>query len=564
MKKKRISALLLVAALAAATSVCAGAAEQAGYVVQGAAENGGLSVTVSVRGDTAYGGRLALCYDTDKLTLTGGDSLAAVAALNDSSFTGDHVEEDELINAAGGCVGFAWYGYGVKDGGIAKLRFAFASGASTDDLDGGSIRLRYVPDEGFGDWNSPAALRTKGSGVYLTTHAYLADGVDDLAVTFDYPGSAREPEAGRAVWISCRDAAGKPVAAKLEANGQSWTGGADGQIALRLQDGDYNYRATADGFGAQYGKLTVSGDTELPVVFVNDQTLVEQAAQQLQIGFAGTDTASRVTDTLGLPERTENGVAVSWKSSDTAVVSDSGLVYRPARDTKVTLTATLSHGAAHMEKTFTVTVRAKETGGGAPGGSGGSIPSVPEAQRRFTDLDSVPWARDAIELLAGEGVINGTSKTTFTPEAQIKRGDFLALVMRMAAPGAKADGQAFADVPAGSYYYKEITAARALGITNGVGGNAFAPELPITRQEMVTLTAQAADKLAYLPETGAAGDLTAFSDHGQIAGWAKQGMADMVGRGMLVGSGGQIRPQANTTRAEAAVFLCRVYLSHQP
>lgn len=561
MKKKRISALLLCAALAAALPAYAGAAEPAGYVVQGAAENGGLSVTVSVRGDTAYGGRLALCYDTDKLILEGGDSLTAVSAKNGSSFTGDHVEENELVNAADGCVGFAWYGRGVQNDAIAGLRFSFAPNTDADDLDSGSLRLRYVPETGFGEWNSPAMLRTKDSGIYLTTHAYLVGGVRDLAVSFAYPGSDRTPADAGAVRIQCRDLTGKPVKAQLELNGVVWQSGGDGNITLSLLDGDYNYRLTAEGFGAQYGKLAVSGDTDHPVSFVNDQTLVEQAAQQLAIGFSGTDSASRVTDTLGLPSRTENGAAVAWKSDTPSVVSASGLVYRPASDAKVTLTATLSHGQAHMDKAFPLTVKAKQTGGSASGG-GGEIPLVPEAERRFTDLDSVPWARDAIELLAAEGVINGTSETTFSPSAQIKRGDFLALVMRMAAPDAKPEGMAFTDVPPSSYYYSEITAARALGVTDGVGGNRFAPARPVTRQEMATLTAKAADTLSYLPGAGAAGDLSGFADRGQIAAWAEPSMTDMVGRGFLVGAGGSVRPLANTTRAEAAVFLCRIYLAH--
>lgn len=79
---------------------------------------------------------------------------------------------------------------------------------------------------------------------------------------------------------------------------------------------------------------------------------------------------------------------------------------------------------------------------------------------------------------------------------------------------------------------------------------------------MVTLTALAADKLGYLPEVAARGDLAAFSDAAQIDDWARDSMARMIGRGFIVGSGGAVHPRDNTTRAEAAVFLCRAYLEH--
>lgn len=578
MKKKLTGALLACAMALALLPMHVAAAEPAGYVVQGAAQNGGVTLTVGVRGTIGYSGQLALCYDAEQVALRNGDSFGGLVPAARVSFVGDQVDEGELMDTARGYAGFAWYGYGADGTSgtpatIATMQFDLQSGVTADELDSGTFRLRYVPDEGFGSWEGPASLQGKTSGVYLNAYSYLADSAyqDELAIEFDYPGSDREPARGGDVRVKCRDLTGKPVRASLEVNGRIYEGGADGVVSLRLADGAYNYRLNAAGFGAKYGVLNVEGSTELPVEFVTDQMLVDEAAKTLEIGYYGEDTAQAVTETVTLIQRTKTGAAVAWKSSNTEVVTNSGLVYRPEKDTKVTLTATLTHGAAKTTKSFEVMVLARPveetpgtggSNGGASGGANGTEAIVPGEPARFGDLADVPWAQESIELLAEAGVINGTGARTFSPNDNIKRGDFLALILRMMSPQATPDAQAFADVPEGSYYYREITAARALGITNGVGNNRFEPERFITRQEMVTLTALAADKIDYLPESAARGELVAFTDAAQIDEWAQESMSRMIGRGFIVGSGGAVHPRDNTTRAEAAVFLCRAYLEH--
>ena len=94
------------------------------------------------------------------------------------------------------------------------------------------------------------------------------------------------------------------------------------------------------------------------VVIITDEAAVMQAKDSLVVTYAGTDTAMSVTGNVTLPTTGAGGVVISWMSSDTGIISDSGTVTRPDdMDTDVTLTATLSKGtAADQTKTFDLVV----------------------------------------------------------------------------------------------------------------------------------------------------------------------------------------------------------------
>ncbi len=53
----------------------------------------------------------------------------------------------------------------------------------------------------------------------------------------------------------------------------------------------------------------------------------------------------------------------------------------------------------------------------------------------------------------------------------------------------------FSDVPKGSPYYQYIEGARAAGLVNGTTDSTFSPEAPITRQEAIGIIARRAASL---------------------------------------------------------------------
>ena len=179
-------------------------------------------------------------------------------------------------------------------------------------------------------------------------------------------------------------------------------------------------------------------------------------------------------------------------------------------------------------------------------------------QKTFNDLDQVAWAKKQIEVLGSKGIVRGVSEEKYEPKADVTRADFLYFLVRTLCVDAKIDGN-FEDIRSDSYYYKEIAIAKKLGITSGTGNNRFNPDKSITRQDMMVLTEKALSILKKLKQQGTALDLDGFSDRSYIAAYALDSVASMVKEGLIVGSGDQINPLGYTTRAEAAVFLYKIY-----
>ncbi|QHT59779.1 hypothetical protein GXP70_07310 [Paenibacillus lycopersici] len=179
-------------------------------------------------------------------------------------------------------------------------------------------------------------------------------------------------------------------------------------------------------------------------------------------------------------------------------------------------------------------------------------------RKTFADIGNYGWAKKQIEVLASKGVINGTSEQSFSPAAGITRADYLVLLVRTL--GLSADfTDNFADIQPEDYFYKEIGIAKKLGITTGSGDNRFNPAASITRQDMMTLTEKALRSLDRISQHGSAADLDGFADESRIAAYAADSVAALVKEGLIEGDGDFIHPLASTTRAEAAVFLYRIY-----
>ncbi|ODU55304.1 MAG: hypothetical protein ABT01_06520 [Clostridium sp. SCN 57-10] len=173
----------------------------------------------------------------------------------------------------------------------------------------------------------------------------------------------------------------------------------------------------------------------------------------------------------------------------------------------------------------------------------------------FTDVASGSWYDSAVTFLAARGITSGTTATTFSPAATLTRGQFVTMLLRAYGVAAVANPtDNFAD--AGSTYYTGyLAAAKALGITDGVGGNKFGPDNAITRQEMFTLLYNTLKALHKLPSDVSGNTLSDFTDSGTIASWATDAMTALVKSGTVSGNSGMLHPTDTTTRAEMAQVL---------
>ena len=186
---------------------------------------------------------------------------------------------------------------------------------------------------------------------------------------------------------------------------------------------------------------------------------------------------------------------------------------------------------------------------------GGNVTTV-----NFQDLDSVPWARDAINALASSGLINGRSSTVFDPNATVTRAEFTKMICSAfgiaSTPNAS---QTFTDVSPSDWYYGWVQAAVSYGIVNGVSDTAFDPNATIKRQDMATImyrAIQSFNMTSSLPS----GTAKTFADYDQIDDYAKASVTALSSASVINGtSDTTFEPYATATRAQAACIIYQYY-----
>ena len=171
----------------------------------------------------------------------------------------------------------------------------------------------------------------------------------------------------------------------------------------------------------------------------------------------------------------------------------------------------------------------------------------------FTDTTG-KWYADVVTEMASRKVISGIGENMFAGERAITRAEFAAILVRSL--GLPANGtSAFSDVSTSAWYSGAVATAAQYGLVTGKGDNRFIPDAYITRQEAMTMLQRAAKLTNY---SGTAGSLEGFTDAGSVGTWAQDAAKWNVGSGLVVGSGGLLRPNDNISRAESATVILRL------
>lgn len=177
----------------------------------------------------------------------------------------------------------------------------------------------------------------------------------------------------------------------------------------------------------------------------------------------------------------------------------------------------------------------------------------------FTDLSNYPWAVEYINTLAQAGVVNGYNDNTFKPGNNVKRADFIIMLLKaMGVDTTTTPHSNFSDVRVDKYYYNAVGLAKDMGIASGNNDGTFNPESNITRQDMMILAKKALEMKNNTTLTGNTSALDKFADKASISPYAVDSLAAMVEAGVVSGTGDNIQPKDNTTRAQAAVIICKI------
>lgn len=175
----------------------------------------------------------------------------------------------------------------------------------------------------------------------------------------------------------------------------------------------------------------------------------------------------------------------------------------------------------------------------------------------FKDVPADAWYRDYLAYATENGMINGTSTTTFSPNDTMTRGMFIAILGRAFSDGTEI-GTKFKDVPENKYYYHYVYWGVNHGVTFGTSDTTFEPNKKITRQQMATMVGRAINNLDLKLERRNVADYN-YSDGNKIADYAKAGVQTCWEYGLMIGdTNGAFRPQSNVTRAEGTTVLVRL------
>ena len=194
--------------------------------------------------------------------------------------------------------------------------------------------------------------------------------------------------------------------------------------------------------------------------------------------------------------------------------------------------------------------------GGFNSAVGAVAPSFGSAVPNFGDIQSVPWAKEAIDKLSAIGVVNGTSDTTFEPNRNITREEFAAILYRgFGFEKASVINGYYKDVPLTEWYFEPVMQLATLGIINGTGDEQFGTGSTISRQDMAVMIYRAAQIVN--AKFTSAGE--AFADKSEMNAYAYEAIDALSGAKIINGVGNNcFNPKGKATRAEATVILSRI------
>ena len=181
----------------------------------------------------------------------------------------------------------------------------------------------------------------------------------------------------------------------------------------------------------------------------------------------------------------------------------------------------------------------------------------------FTDVHAGSWYYGAAAYAYNNGLFDGTSPTTFAPNAVMSRAMLVTVLWRLAGAPAPKGVNTFSDVPGGTWYTDAVTWAAENGVVSGIGGGCFAPNSNVTREQTAVILFNYAHSCGY--DIGARADLSAFPDAGSVSGWAQDALSWANAAGLINGTvyGGRtiLDPQGSASRAQVAMIL-RSYAEH--
>ena len=162
---------------------------------------------------------------------------------------------------------------------------------------------------------------------------------------------------------------------------------------------------------------------------------------------------------------------------------------------------------------------------------------IVDNSKDFADVPASYWGSDAVDFATSRDLFNGTSATTFAPDAEMNRAMIVTVLARL-------DG---VDTSAGSSWYET---GRQWAIDAGISDGSDMDQ-NLTREQLATMLYR------YAGSPAVSGAMTGFADTASVSTWASDAMTWAVSLGIINGMDGSLNPQGEATRAQVATMLMR-------
>ena len=184
----------------------------------------------------------------------------------------------------------------------------------------------------------------------------------------------------------------------------------------------------------------------------------------------------------------------------------------------------------------------------------GSCPSA-----GFTDVPGEGnWAHAGIDYCVANGLMSGVGDNLFAPKMTTTRAQIVQILYNLEGEPKVSGTMPFTDLTQ-NWYKDAVLWAYQTGVVSGTSATTFAPDLPVTREQIAVILMGYAEKVLGVTRTWTPADLSVFPDAGSVSGWAKDALADAVALGLISGAsnGGvtYLEPQGSATREQVATIL---------
>ena len=187
------------------------------------------------------------------------------------------------------------------------------------------------------------------------------------------------------------------------------------------------------------------------------------------------------------------------------------------------------------------------------------------APNDFEDVKDDAWYAPAVDYVEALGLMNGVGNHKFDPNGKMTRGMVVTVLYRMVGEPDVSDVKTpFTDVPEDAYYAPAVAWAYDTGVVNGMNGTTYAPNDPVTREQMAAILMRFNGfDTKVIEETipDLRKDLAEkFTDAASISNWATLAVEMCAEIGYMNGdAAGTFRPLDTMSRAECAQVLYNVF-----